>query len=222
MGPAWIVWALTGCAPQQSTPSAGDASMDGPESEEPPAEEAVEGLEGTVTAGTDLSGLLDAPTAFAAIAYDTLYVYASSTPGVTCEDILTSFEKGDPSGVMTPGTCNLFLLVQGYAGSLQAEDDPDASVSSAVFCAMGDGEWSTNEAGSNAWTGTWWQGYPVEYRWDFEGESPDDLVMDLEMTHYEGSFPYDMEATGPAPASGTVAGKLTPESCPDLASWRRP
>ena len=162
--------------------------------------------------------------AFAYSAGGALVAYISSNPASTCDDVvdyLTAPDAIDPSDVLLGGTCNVYIaLYDGFDGSFQATDDRMIAVSSAIGCAMGDGDFVYEERFEGAfdyyWSGVWWQGFPVSYTWDFSGQEGDDMTLDISMSSYEGGFIY--ESFDDVPAAGDVSGVVTAEWCPGLAA----
>ena len=146
---------------------------------------------------------------------ETLGVYISSNENATC-DMITEYLKSDgsfdPSDVISPGRCNLFIKVSGFEnGTFQASNDVFVSAASSIECAMGEGDilYTTLDVGDQGyyWTGKWWQGTPKVFDWSFTGDRSQSYTLDIEMSEYAGSFIRE-EFTN-YPALGDVKGTVT-------------
>jgi hypothetical protein len=162
--------------------------------------------------------------AFAMDAGGRFAAYLSSTPGVTCDDVVgyltQTDEPEDPTGFFSGGSCDLFVkFSSGWEGAKSATNDPIAGAGLTFSCAMGEGSFVLEERDENDidyyWSGRWWQGYPQEYRYDFAAEG-DSYVLDMEFSSYDGGFIY--ESPQSVPATGAVSGTITAERCEGIAT----
>ena len=173
-----------------------------------------------VPEGHDLSADFFGYQAFGFDNEGTLLIYIASNKDASCDTVApflrTTADPIDPGIIFEPGSCNLMLKTANYEGSWEAEDDRMESASSSISCTMGDGEW-LYESGPNGgyyWSGNWWAGFPIAYKWSVTGDRDSEYTVDIEMSGYEGSFP--REEFSRYPASGVVSGTVTVEVCTEL------
>jgi hypothetical protein len=178
-------------------------------------------LEGSLTPeGHDVSGAFYGYKAFGFDNEGTLVVYIASQKEADCATVSqfmrSTADPIDPSLLFEPQSCNLMLKTAGYEDSWEAEDDRMESASSAISCTMGDGEWIYETGPDNGyyWSGNWWAGFPIEYKWSVSGNRDSEYVIDIEMSVFEGSFP--REEFSRYPALGMVSGVVTVEVCTEL------
>jgi hypothetical protein len=178
-------------------------------------------LEGKLTPeGHDVHGDFYGYKAFGFDNDGTLVVYIASQKEADCTTVSqfmrSTADPVDPSLLFESQSCNLMLKTAGYEGSWEVQDDRMESASSSISCTMGDGEWvyETGPDKGYYWSGNWWAGFPIEYKWKVSGDRDSEYVLDLEMSVYEGSFP--REEFSRYPATGMVSGLVTAEVCTEL------
>ena len=126
----------------------------------------------------------------------------------------------DPVDVYVPGTCHIWISVTDYDGGwshtwTEGEEGYSKAVGSNVNCAMGDGAFELVDTANGPgyqWTGTWWQGSPTAYDFEFSGGDGEDFDLELRMTRYQGSLPLtgDLETVL---AEGEISGGGTAKWC---------
>ena len=180
-------------------------------------------LEGALTPeGHEVSGDFYGYRAFGFDNEGILVVYIASHKEATCESVAqfmrATADPIDPSTIFEAQSCNIMIKTAGYEGSWEVSDDRFESASSAISCTMGDGEWVYQNGDDKGyyWSGNWWAGFPIEYKWNISGDRASEYVLDIEMSVYEGSFP--REEFSRYPASGLVSGTVTAEVCTNLGS----
>jgi hypothetical protein len=164
----------------------------------------------------DYSARVDAAAAFAWHVDDQLLVYISSDPGASCAGVVTYLSGGgDLEPLFEGGLCNVYIkLDQGYADGFTAQDDPLYAAGTALGCPMGEGTFG-GEAENYRWSGIWWQGYPTTYSYAFSEDADGNYLVELDMSAYNGSLPYEGQAVN-VTAAGSVSGSLTATACPGL------
>lgn len=180
--------------------------------------------------GESVSGEFFGYHAFSFLVDDKFVSYISSNPNASCSSVVDylNINSGpyDPVNVLQPGGCNMYIEVEGFTnGSYSASNDVIQSASSAIACAMGEGnfEMATFDAddtdyfwvAADGGPGAWWQGVPQMFSWDFS-ETSDGHLLEISMTSYTGGFIYEEFANNPA--SGAVSGTVRSELCEGLAS----
>ncbi len=164
--------------------------------------------------GYDLTGSLVAATAFAHAQDGTLGAYISSSPDTTCDDVvsLLSDLSFDPSSMFLAGHCNLFVFIDSDYDSagFAVEDDLIYGVSSSMGCTLGEGEYTWEPQSSYTWRVQWWQVAPTSFSYDFSD------ALNIGLSELNGSFSQDGQLVS-VPATATISGLATAESCPGLA-----
>ena len=158
-----------------------------------------------------------------------MLTFISNNANATCAGVAEVLGPNgsatDPSDVYEAGTCHMLISVSDFDGGWEhtwseGSDEFSKAVSSAVMCAMDDGDFElvdTVNGEGYQWTGTWWVGTPAAYSWSFSGGGGDDIELDMRMTRYNGALPLTAEYTE-VDAEGIVEGVVTAEWCPELAS----
>ena len=185
-------------------------------------------LTGSITPDeASFSGDIGIAKAFAFDQGGKFLAYMSSDSAATCEgvyDYLGGQDKAyDPVDLFNDGFCNMFVFLgSGYDGGHSATDDNIAAAGSAISCPMGEGEWVYESRDGDDkdyyWDppAQWWVGHPTSYEWDFSGSGTEGYTLDIEMTDYDGGFPYiEWDNT---PASGNVSGTVEAEYCQPLGT----
>jgi hypothetical protein len=186
-------------------------------------------IEGTISLDDrDGAAIVRGVRAFGYNADGRMLVFISNNTDATCNGVSELLGSGgatvDPSDIYVAGTCYMLIAVDGYDGGFshtysEGTGDYSLAVSSAIGCAMGDGDFElvdTVNGPGYQWTGTWWVGAPTAYAWDFTGGDGDDLELDMRMTRYQGSLPLSTEYVE-VQAEGIVEGVVTAKWCPELA-----
>lgn len=182
-------------------------------------------LEGSITPqDQNVSGTFYGYKAFGFDNQGLLVVYISSNENATCttvgEYLSSGREPYDPVEVFSPGTCNMLIKIGDYTSPMEAQDDRMIAASSAINCAMGEGAFEYDSSASDDrdffWTGRWWAGFPTGYSWKISGDRDSSYQLEINMSEYEGSFPY--EEFDRYAASGSVQGTVDAEVCTDLGT----
>jgi len=150
------------------------------------------------------------------------FVYVASNGDATCGavvDYLTSTDPYDPTDILVAGHCNLSLDFD-YDGGWDGHEVLPSDITTglwSVSCAMDDGSWSLEERKGFVdyfYSGRWWQGSPLDHHTVLSGDG-EELVVDLEMSEYDGDYIYeDLESH---PGSGRVTGTIDATWCAQLA-----
>lgn len=185
-------------------------------------------LTGTITPdGASHSGEVAIAKAFAFDQGGKFIVYMSSDPAATCDkvyDYLGGSDKAyDPVDIFNDGYCNMFVLMgSGYDGGVEAQDDVVVGAGTAIECPMGDGQWvyETRDGDDKDYfwdpESQWWVGHPETYSYSFSGSGESGYTLDIDMSYYDGGYPYlEWENT---PATGEVSGTVNAEYCQPLAT----
>lgn len=159
--------------------------------------------------------------------------YISSNPDATCENVAQYLRVGsgayDPSEMFRPDTCNMFIKVsQDYDGGIdysRAEGDPSIDLVGAgtsIECALGAGDWELTTLLEDDpdpdyyYSGRWWVGNPLTYRYTFSGGDGEDYTLNLELSQLDGGYVH--ESLEEVRATATVSGSMPAEWCEGLAS----
>jgi len=196
-------------------------------------EEVLPFITGSFSSGNselDVTGEFEIYKGFAFNDQGKFWMYLSSNPDTYCGDVisyLSSPEPYEPTTVLSPGKCNMWVKLSKWEGESVAKDDTILVAESNIQCAMGEGDFEYKILeGDNEkdwyWTGNWWQGVPTGYEWTISGdregddENPAGYTIDLNMTDFRGSFIHQ----GPDvyEGSGSVQGSMDLYICDDLAS----
>ncbi|MEC7984045.1 MAG: hypothetical protein VX278_02705 [Myxococcota bacterium] len=186
-------------------------------------------LEGSISpVDKDISGTFFGYKAFGFDNSGTLVVYISSNAESTCTSVAEYLSSGrdpyDPALIFTPGTCNMMVKIGEYTSPWEEEDDRASAASSVINCAMGDGEFVYESSSSDDrdyyWSGEWFQGLPVSYKWEISGDrdTSEEYLLNIEMSGYEGFFPYGDNPMNRYTLSGDVQGTVTAEICTELGT----
>lgn len=149
----------------------------------------------------------------------TVLVYLSSSPDADCESVTTYLSPGgkpyDPTALLPPETCDLYLKLTGWTGSFSATDDRLAMVYSVMTCGFGPGKFVYEERGKGDfdfyYTGRWWSGIPELFSLSLT-ETSSGFHLEGEMTGFDGTFIYEKLAD--VDLEGLVWGEVEIESCP--------
>lgn len=171
---------------------------------------------------------------YKAFAFDqggALLAYLSSSPEADCTEVGRYLQVGsapyDPAPVFAPDTCNMFIKIsEDYDGGIDyTRNEADAGLDlvgtgTAVECALGAGAFELTTLVTDDedyyYSGRWWVGNPLTYRYTFEGSGADGYTLDLELQQLDGGFVQEsMEAVR---ATAAVSGSIRAEYCTDLAS----
>ena len=143
--------------------------------------------------------------------------YLSNNKDATCDDALQyvtpSDKPWDPSGLLTPGSCDMFMSLV-WKDGFEAKNDALSVAGFSIFCPLGDGEfvYEKRDTGDTDyfWSGRWWQGHPEDYSLTITEDS-DSYTFTMDMSTFDGSLIYeDFSAyTG----VGRVWGVLPIERC---------
>jgi hypothetical protein len=155
-----------------------------------------------------------------AFGYDrngTAALYFSSGPDATCADVgdfLGGDRDYDPTPLFSDAHCNVFAMISDYPGGEASYGAGDVTVTWALNCVLGDGDWNWELRGDDTgfyWSGRYWQGWPETWNLTLSGGAGSSFVAELEMNDYQGNFIY--ESMDDAPASGLVSGATEIEWC---------
>lgn len=157
--------------------------------------------------------------------------YLSSSPKADCTTVGQYLRVGaepyDPEAVFAPETCNMFIkIAEDYDGGIDytrtARDVTIDTVGTgtAIECALGAGsfELTALENGEDDYyySGRWWVGNPLTYRYTFSGSGEDGYTMEIELSQLDGGFV--QESLEEVRATAEVNGTISAEYCTDLAS----
>lgn len=152
-------------------------------------------------------------------------LYLASGEQASCADAAEYLDidtvEYDPSSLWPPQTCNLFLRftyddAAGWDGMAIDGDDPLNPW--VINCAMDAGEWEYGESNGFTdyfYTGRHFQGSPTDGSSSLMG-TDESMALELSFSSFVGGFTYEQMEN--VDASGSVAGSLSVEWCPDLAS----
>ena len=148
--------------------------------------------------------------------------YFSSNDAATCEDVIeyvTPTDKAeDPSALLVPGHCDMFMSLE-WSDGFEHADDVLYVAGYSIFCPLGDGEFTYEKRDEGDydyyWSGRWWQGHPEDYQITI-AEDEAGYTFTGQMTTFKGNLIYeDLKSyTG----TGTVWGVLPIERCEALTS----
>ena len=151
-------------------------------------------------------------------------MYAASGPETTCAEVTEFLDVAstvyDPSNLLPPKTCNMFILFNYASGAAQngftfAADDWKTGQWS-VSCAMDEGTWEYGESNGFSdyyYSGRLWQGAAYTGSTTLTG-SDDALSLSVNLGGFDGNFIYEkMESVL---ASGTVTGEIQATLCNSL------
>lgn len=155
-------------------------------------------------------------------------VFLSPSPDATCETVTDYLKDGgsyNPIDVLRDGHCSVtfrfnYDSAAGIGGVVHTQDDIGTLVN--INCAMGTGSWEIVGSGNDRgyqFVGDeayWWQGNAKTFSITTEVGADDntpDITMDLG-PDFGGQFIY--EDLTPDPATGSVSGTVTVETCQAL------
>lgn len=151
-----------------------------------------------------------------------LILFFSDLPEVSCIDVVRSYSTTvmtDPALLYPNAVCNILWVFDEYNPDygLNITDDIFVATQSNFSCAIGDGEWQTNEWGNPMWTGIdahFWTGIPFRYNLGIKGDTESGLNVNLKITEMKGRFQTEIQNQD---ALAEIVGSGTVTHCPELA-----
>lgn len=171
---------------------------------------------------------------YKAFAFDqggSLLAYLTSSPDADCASVGQYLRVGgdpyDPVKVFQPETCNMFIkIAEDYDGGIDyTRSEGDAGLDlvgtgTAIECALGAGAFELTTLLTDDedyyYSGRWWVGNPLSYRYTFEGSGEGGYTLGLELSQLDGGFVH--ESLEEVRATASVSGSVKAEYCTDLAS----
>ncbi|MCB9758779.1 MAG: hypothetical protein H6739_02985 [Alphaproteobacteria bacterium] len=210
--------------------SADDTSSGGDDTSSGGDDTSTERPETTAAGNIDLrdgtlTGTVAIAKAFSFYSNRQTFIYASSNPAATCDIIAELFDpRGDvvdKNDLFLPGHCNLTFT---YVGAPPLAEYDIQTMSGAVQnaqCAYGEGSWVYDSQATFPdyyWSGDYYEAASWKGTFDisFLAEGEDDLVLNLALREWEGTFPYSSDRPGEHKASGRVDGVIVTEHCEGL------
>lgn len=151
-------------------------------------------------------------------------VYAASGPEATCAEVTEYIDVAtttyDPTNLLPPNTCNMFILFNYPSGAAENGFTFDAADWKtgqwSVTCAMDAGTWeygTSNGFSDYYYSGRLWQGAAYLGSTTLTG-SDDALSLSVNLSDFDGNFIYEkMESI---PASGLISGEIDATVCNSL------
>lgn len=148
--------------------------------------------------------------------------YFSSNEAATCADVIQyvtpTDEAEDPSALLVPGHCDMFMSLE-WSGGFEHADDLLSVAGYSIFCPLGDGEFTFEKRDKGDydyyWSGRWWQGHPEDYQISIT-EDDGGYTFTGQMTTFDGNLIYEDIST--YAGVGKVWGVLPIERCEAMAS----
>jgi hypothetical protein len=170
-----------------------------------------------------LSGTMAIARAFSFSSDNAIFVYASSNPDASCGLMADLFDKEnksvDRTDLFLDGHCNLTISQVGGM-EVEAHDlQVDVGGSVQTECAFGEGDWELSGSGSEAdyyWTGEYYVAGATHGTYDilWHDQGAGQMVLDVDLDHWEGTFPYSDDRPGSHKASSPgLKGLIYTEHC---------